>query len=414
MRTVIIGGGPAGLTAACFCSSSVCVLERLTHPLRKLLATGGGRCNLTHDAPINTLLDAFGSQARFLAPAIHAFPPAAIRAFFETLGVPTCVMPDGCVFPVSQKAADVVTALEKAARTNGAEIRCGTQATRLVIAAAPNATTLPRVVGVETCDGPIAADRVILACGGQSYPDLGSDGSGFALAQDAGLSVQTPVPALAGLITRETWPATLSGLLVENAGVRLSHKNAAKAWRTGPLLFTHKGISGPPVLDLSGAVAEQLLTLPEVPLKISFRAERTVDAWLSCFNTWRTVHGRRVLHNLLSGELPRTLATTLCELTGARDIPVAHASRTLLRALAEACANLTLQVTHTEPWSRAMVTHGGVTRAELNPTTLRTRRIAGLYCVGELVDVDGPCGGYNLSWAFASGHLAAQAASQPD
>ena len=403
--TIIIGGGPAGLTAACFTGGHTLVLDRLNAPARKLLATGGGRCNLTHDTNAEGIMAVFGPQARFMAPALHAFPPAAIRGFFRGLGVETCVEPDGCVFPASQKAADVAQALERAARANGAEIRCGVRVTRLIVEPLPDGATA-RVTGVETSQGPLHASRVILAAGGQSYPSLGSDGSGFALAQAAGLSITPPVPALAGLITRENWPGTLAGIVLEEGGLRLDVKGAAKRLLTGPVLLTHKGLSGPPALALSGEIAARLAKAPEVPVRVSFIAARSTSDWLALFDRWRQQHGGRALHNLLAGELPRGLAAVLCGLVEGAETAAARAKRSTLEALAASCADLQLHCVATEGWDRAMATRGGVALSELDPKTLACRRIEGLSCAGEVVDLDGPCGGYNLTWAFASGRLA--------
>ena len=417
VNTLIIGGGPAGLTAACFSAGPALVIDRLKAPARKLLATGGGRCNLTHDTDAAGIMAAFGRQARFMSPALHAFPPAVIRAFFRRLGVETRVEPDGCVFPVSQKAADVAQALERAARGNGAEIRCGVRATRLVLEpAGGGAAPELRVRAVETSHGTLPARRVILAAGGQSYPELGADGSGFELARAAGLNVTLPVPALAGLVTQETWPGTLAGIVLEQGGLRLDVKGAPKSLLAGPVLFTHKGLSGPPALDLSGEIASRLAgpePLPAIPVRLSCIASRTLADWRALFEEWRSRHGGRALHNLLAGELPRVLAATLCGLADARDLAAARAKKSVLEALAGACADLPLHVTGTEGWNRAMVTRGGVAVNELEPGTLECRRIRGLYCAGEVVDLDGRCGGYNLTWAFASGRLAGQASHGP-
>ena len=415
INTLIIGGGPAGLTAACFSAGPTLVIDRLHAPARKLLATGGGRCNLTHATNAEGIRDAFGPQARFMLPALHAFPPDAIRAFFLALGVETLAESDGCVFPVSQKAADVVQALTRSVRATGAEIRCGVRATRLILESRDGAGGGPErsVCAVETSQGTIPARHVILAAGGQSYPTLGSDGSGFEMARAAGLDITPPVPALAGLITQETWPGSLAGIVLDQGGMRLDVKGAPKRLLTGPVLFTHKGLSGPPALDLSGEIAARLAAARDrgqapgpVALRLSCIAGRSVADWSARFEGWRSHHGGRALHNLLSGELPRALATSLCLLAGAQDIAAARAKKTVLDALATACADLPLHITGTDGWDRAMVTRGGVALSELDPKTLSCRRIRGLSCAGEVVDLDGRCGGYNLTWAFASGRLA--------
>lgn len=418
MDTLIIGGGAAGLMAASFCKGHTVVIERLKAPGRKLLATGGGRCNLTHEANIDEIMSAFGRKARFMAPALQSFPPSAIRAFFQAHGVQTTADPDGCVFPVSQKAADVLSALERAARASGAEIRCGVRAKRLIlkeVAAGEGASSLFKVAAVETDAGVLEAGRVILAAGGRSYPDLGSDGSGFELARQAGLQVTPTVPALAGLTTQETWPGTLTGIVFEHGALRLDVKGADKAWRTGPILFTHKGISGPPALDVSGEIAARLLQaaqatpsdgLATVPVRLSVIAGRAPADWLSLFDVWRREHGGRAVHNLLSGEIPRALAVTLCGLAEIPDTAVARARKAAMEQLASLCAELPLQISGTEGWNRAMLTRGGIELNELDARTLACKRIPNLFCAGEGVDLDGPCGGYNLTWAFASGRLA--------
>lgn len=411
--TLIIGGGPAGLTAACFCAQPAIVVERMPSPARKLAATGGGRCNLTHAADAAGIMDAFGRQGRFMAAALNAFPPDAIRDFFGTLGVKTRADPDGCVFPVSQRAADVCRALEQASRHAGTELRCGVRAERLLFAGSGPADA-SRVTGAMTSHGALHARHVILAAGGQSYPSLGADGSGFALARDAGLTVTPPLPALAGLHAAERWPATLAGIVLERAALRLDAPGLPKAWLAGPVLFTHKGVSGVPALDLSGTVntllaAERDAGLPPphaVMLRLAGHAGRSAAEWRTRFETWRLRHGGRALHNLLAGEFPRTFAAALCTLAGAENIAAARAKKNVLETLAALCAECPIPITATESWGRAMLTRGGVALNELNPRTLACRRHPGLFCVGEVVDLDGRCGGYNLTWAFASGRLA--------
>jgi predicted Rossmann fold flavoprotein len=403
---LIIGGGPAGLTAASFLKGNSVVLEHGAMPGRKLLVTGGGRCNLTHDASVADLAVFFGKASRFVLPAFHAFPPDAIRAFFHAKGVPTQVEPDGCVFPVSQKASDVRDALIRAAHQSGAKIQPGVRVESFVME--PDGENGPqRIVGVNTSAGTFLPRHILLAAGGQSYPALGSDGSGFALARAAGLEVVAPVPALAGLFVQSDWVSSLSGILCEQGSIRIDAKGAAKKPFEGPILFTHKGISGPPALALSGEINTRLLSEDDVTIRISFKLGRTLNDWLELFAQWRERHGSRSIHNLLSGELPRALAVALCTAAGLSDVVMARAGKKELLALAMQCSECPLRVTGTEGWERAMLTRGGVALNELNASTLACRRVRNLYCIGEVVDVDAPCGGYNLTWAFASGFLAA-------
>jgi hypothetical protein len=254
---------------------------------------------------------------------------------------------------------------------------------------------------------PTLCHAVVLAAGGCAYPGLGSDGSGLTLAREAGLTVVNPVPALVPLVTAETWPHTLSGIVLECARIRIAGKGEDKAGRVGPLLFTHRGISGPPVLNLSGEVSARLdCGAQTVGLLVAVRADRDAADWMRCFDEWGARLGRRACHNVLSGEMPRALAEALCAQSGLMGVALAQAGRKRLEALAACCGGAALTVTATEGWNRAMVTRGGVALDDLAPRTLACGRVPGLFCAGELVDLDGPCGGYNLTWAFASGWLA--------
>jgi len=400
----VAGGGPAGLMAAIAAGTlglRVTVFERLADPGRKLLATGGGRCNLTTTASPDALLAAFGRRGRFAAPALAAMGPDAIRRFFLAEGAPTVAQDDGCVFPASQRAADVLAALRRAAERVGVRWACGSRVEQIRLA--PSGCVAGLVAGGEA----VSARAVILAAGGRSYPGLGVDGSGFALAREAGLRVIEPTPALVPLVTAEVWPHALSGLVLERARIRIAGKGEDRTGRIGPLLFTHRGISGPPALDLSGEVAARLDKGGDrVALSLSARADRDGKAWMDLFNGWVSAVGKRACHNVLSGQLPRALAETWCAQVGLLGVPVAQAGRRRLAALAALCGGSALTVTATEGWDRAMVTRGGVALEELDPETLACRRIPGLHCAGEVVDLDGPCGGYNLTWAFASGWLA--------
>ena len=409
-RVVIVGAGAAGLCAAALLPRAT-VLERLPEPGRKLLVTGGGRCNLTHDGPPADLARAFRPDPRFVRPALCAFPPVRQRAWFESLGVPLVTEPGGFVFPASGRAADIRDALLRAAARQGARILADARAARLLLT--PNGDA---IAGVVLADGRrIAADRVLLAAGGCARPGLGTGGDALMLARSAGLAVVPPLPALGSLRTAAPlWLRSLAGLTLPDAVLSIRRGTpgvSSGAISRGSLLFTGDGLSGPAALNLCGDVAAALAAdaKGDFPL-VAWRADRAApETWQPVFDAWRTARGARLVRNLLSGELPRTLAAALCDAAGvAPDRVAARLRQDESRRLAQLCAATPLRVAATDGFSRCMATRGGVAVSELDPRTLECRRIRGLHVVGEAVETVGPCGGYNLAWAWASAFAAAE------
>jgi len=402
---IIIGGGAAGLAAAAF-SKKALVLERLSRPGVKVLATGGGRCNMTHDASVEEMLPLFGRHGRFAAPALRTWPPDAIRAWLRERHVPTLVEADGSVFPASGRASDVREALVSAAQAAGADIRCGIRVTRICVDAGRSSVT-----GVETETGEtIRAQSVILAAGGQAQPGLGSDGSSFALAGAVGLAVTSRVPALAGLHVADPWVRALAGVTCEAVAIRLAVRGQPRDAVFGSLLFTHTGVSGPPALAISGSVAQILAeTGSPARIEVAWLGDRTATDWRAWLDDWRRTSGGRLVRSLLGRVLPNALACALCEHAGLPpQATVARLTREETDRLVRCCSACPLEVIGTDGWNRAMLTCGGVARSALDPKTMACKAIGGLYCAGECVDLDAPCGGYNLTWALASGKLAGE------
>jgi predicted Rossmann fold flavoprotein len=397
---IIIGAGAAGLAAAGACDGTTLILERMKRPGLKLLTTGGGRCNVTHDTDAEGIMAAFGRQGRFMRRALANYTPADIREYLDKEGVPTYVEPDGCVFPVSQQAKDVLAALKRTALAHGAAFQFGSHVKKLLI---ENGA----VVGVATDQTEFRGTRIILATGGRSYPKLGSDGSGFRLAEQAGLKTTPQVPALAGLFVSEPWVGELAGAVLEDSCIWLSSSTAKRTGHCGPTLFTHRGISGPPALALSGEIASELAGgAPSIKISVSVDSSKTREDWIALFSEWREQSGARIVINQLASLLTKRMAKSLCSASGVGDTTCSRLRKDDAQRMAHNLTALQLTVIGTEGWGRAIVTRGGVALSELNPSTLECRNLPGLFCVGEVVDLDGLCGGYNLTWALASGRLA--------
>ncbi len=401
----VVGAGPAGLMAALTAAKSgarVIVCEQLPEPGTRLCATGGGHCNFTNTLVTADYLERFGAKRRFVAPAIKALNGTRLRLFFEELGIPSH-SPDGFhVLPVSGSARAVRDALFRACHKQGVVFRFNSRVISLRIING-------RTAGILTSFGAESASRVVLAAGGASCPDLGGGENGFKLAQMAGHTIVPPCPALVPLITHETWPATLAGVSLPRVTLSMVFQNKISKTADGSLLFTHKGISGPAALDISGSFAAGLMTRASVDMIIDLVPGLKIDAWQENIERLRKAHGAKTVLSILTAILP----TALAKMVLARaDVPptasVAHLSRRQSRALIMLIKNLPLTITGTEGFAKAMVTSGGISLDEICPNTMESRRVRGLYFAGEILDVDGPCGGFNLQWAFSSGFLAAQ------
>jgi predicted Rossmann fold flavoprotein len=394
---VVAGAGPAGLMAAIAAARAgrrVVVLERMPRPGLKLLATGGGHCNLTNLTPADAFLAAYGRNGRFAADALRQMGPADLRDFFRGLGVPTVAQDTGLVFPASGRAGDVLAALLNEAARLDVEICCDEALLAVDLRGGA-------VAAVRTGRRGLACERVVLATGGLGYPALGGTDLGLRIAEQSGHRVTPPLPALAPLVTRERWPATLAGIGLRNVAVTAAL--APRVTRTADLLFTHRGISGPVALDLSGGISAGLTRGAPVAVTVDLLGA-AADVELA---RWRNAHGTRTVLNCLAERLPRALAEVVCaEADIARETRASALRREQAARLAMWVRACPLTITATEGFEHAMVTRGGVSLKDVAPRTLRSRRVSGLWLAGEVVDIDGPCGGYNLQWACASGHVA--------
>jgi len=406
MHVVVIGAGAAGMMAAYAAAtqhSTVILLEKNNKTGVKILMSGGTRCNLTHHTDARGIADAFGHAKRFLQPSLGAFPPQAVVDFFESAGVATKIESTGKVFPVSNRAVQVRDALHGYAVDAGVEVRlgCGVTGVR------PDGQKWL----VDTGETVIATDRVIVTTGGKSWPGCGTTGDAYAWMTELGHAVERTRPALVPLLGGEQWMKDLSGLVVDDSIVTVlpvAGKQKSLACRRGSLLFTHFGFSGPAAMDVSGAITaassfDQVRTIADL---VPQRSEEELQAAFSN----RQDSGRTKVSSLLAMWLPNRLANGIVTQLG-QDARLAELSKKSRNRLTQDLKRMPLPVRGTRGFEKAEVTAGGVRLDQINPRTLESRIHKGLFIAGELLDVDGPIGGYNFQAAFSTGRAAGLAAS---
>ncbi len=402
---IVIGAGPAGLMAAFSAAETgipVVVLEYLARPGRKLLASGAGKCNFTNILEPEAMTERFPpEQRRFVRPALLGFPPARLRAFLRERGVETVLVDDFYCFPASERAGDILNVLLDALRNAGGRI--------VTEAPVANLEVVERRVAAVWAGGVRhACSGVVLAAGGPAYPELGGRASLDAAAAAAGMVMKPRVPALCGLKIGNVWSADLAGIVLDDVTLTLDAANVAR----GTMLFTQEGVSGPAALDLGGRAARRLAEgMREVVIKLNFRAEYTRDMWRKLLDGARQSSGTRQLRNLFAHHLPQAVARMVCEDSGCGDRVAARLDGPARDCLLDNLCGYGLRVVRTENWNRAMASSGGVDRSEINARTMACRRYENVFAAGEFMDVDGPCGGYNLQWAFSSGRLAGRSAA---
>jgi predicted Rossmann fold flavoprotein len=410
-KVLVIGGGAAGLMAAASAAengAAVTLLEKMAAPGRKLLITGKGRCNVTNVADVKTIIDNIPGNGAFLYSALHAFSNRDLMAWLEDRGVPLKTERGGRVFPVSDKAGDVVAAFVRALAALDVNVVIGQAVKRITLREG-------RVSGAVTADGrEWPADAVILATGGASYPGTGSSGDGYRMAADLGHAITPLRPSLVPLEVAEDWVGDLQGLALKNVAVTAVAGGRTLAEEFGELLFTHFGLSGPVILSLSNPVAAALHRDPggEVLVVINLKPALSAETLDKRLQRDFAKFARKQFKNSLGDLLPARLTAVITDLSHIDpDKPVHQVTREERARLAALLQQFTLTVTGTRPLAEAIVTAGGVRTKELNPATMASRLIPGLYLAGEVIDVDGYTGGFNLQAAFSTGCVAGRAAA---
>jgi hypothetical protein len=405
---IVIGGGPAGLMAAGQAAAhgaDTLLLEKMDRPGRKLQITGKGRCNLTNDTTVPDFIAHFGPSGQFLRQAFYRFFAPDLMAFFADRGVSTVVERGQRVFPASGDAEHVVDALVRWVEAAGVTLRTESPVTGLVVED-------DRVVGVRAGGSTRSAGAVVIATGGASYPGTGSTGDGYRLAASVGHTVVPIRPALVPLETAGDVAPRLQGLSLRNVTLRVVVDEEPRAEAFGEMLFTHFGVSGPIVLTLSRRVVDALRAGQNVVLSIDLKPALDEEQLDRRLLRDLDAHGKRHFETILHGLLPSKLIPICLERTRIPAHKPAHQitseERDRLRVWLK---GFRLEVSGHRSFNHAIVTAGGVETTEVDPRTMASRRVGGLYFAGEVLDVDADTGGYNLQAAFSTGWLAGRSAA---
>ncbi len=400
----VIGGGPAGMMAAgmaASCGHRVTIFEKNDRLGKKLLITGKGRCNITHAGDVEDLLHNIPGNASFLYSAFYGLDSEATRQFFHNLGLPTVVERGNRVFPQSGKAADVLEALQRFLNREGVAIRYGADIVQLD-------TNDGTVTGVIDQKGNrYKAQAVIIATGGLSYPTTGSTGEGYTLAKTVGHSVTPLHPSLVPLIAAESWVKELQGLSLRNVGLTVKVAGKKVYEDFGEMLFTHFGLSGPVVLSASRAVLDKLNQRPvfSFDLKPALTEKQLDTRLLRDFEKYKN----KDFINSLDELLPQKLIPVVVSRLGIDPRQKVHLiTKAQRKEFLQLLKAFDVTVTGTRGFKEAVITAGGVQVDEIRPNNMASKLVQGLYFAGEVLDVDGYTGGFNLQIAFSTGYLAGQ------
>ena len=395
----VIGGGPAGLFCALRAAGNgrkILIVEKKPHPGRKLLLSGLGQCNITHDEEMESFLSHYGDNGRFLKPALMNFQNKDLISFFTERGLPLMTEPGGKVFPRSRKASEILDILVKECTAAHVEIRCGVPVLEVSVR--------DDGFSIRTDQGTYHTGQLVIATGGITYPATGSTGDGYVFARILGHSVTEVSPALAAVTIEDYRFSALAGISFEDVIISLYRAGQKVKRHTGDLLLTHSGLSGPGILDFSRFIR------PGDTLRISFLPSiEHQKVKVTLLNRISAAGNARVRTVLTAYDLPERFVNKLLTLAGIdQDLTGAHLSRKGRSALIELLTGCPFVVGRLGGIQEAMVTRGGVSLAEIDPKTMESRLIPGLFFVGEVLDIDGDTGGYNLQAAFSTAALAAR------
>lgn len=400
---VIIGGGAAGLMAALVAAERgkrVCIIEKNKTLGNKLSITGGGRCNITNATfDIREFLKHYGKSADFLYSAFAQFSTTETFAFFTDRGLPLVTQARNRAFPASERAPDVTDFFVKRLQWSGVTVCSGLRVRKFI-------TADGRVTGVETSDGMITGDSYVLATGGVSHPETGSTGDGFRWLRDIGHTVTDPTPTIVPLSVRERWVHKLSGVDLSFMKISFLSDGKKQFSKTGKILFTHFGISGPLILNSSSQVAE-LLKWGTVTAHIDMYPDTDMGSLEKSILKTLDGHKNKILKNVLPEIVPMGMVETVMELLPDIDYttPVHSVSKVDRKKIVTLLKNVQFTITGLMGFDRAVIADGGVPLTEIDTRTFRSMKYDNLYIIGDLLHVNRPSGGYSLQLCWTSGYV---------
>lgn len=403
-KIIVIGGGAAGMIAAISANlngGQVILLERNDRVGKKLLATGNGRCNYTN---INLNINNYhGFNSKFAYSVLSQFGVDGTMEFFESMGITPAVEPNGKVFPLSYQSSSMLDVLRYEIANEGIE---------LITEAYVTSIKKDKKYTVILEDGrKFQGDKVIVATGGMALPNSGSDGNGYTLCKELGHNVVDVFPGLVQLeLDGDVFKPLTGTKFLGRAGIYIDNKLILED--TGDILFTNYGISGPPILQLSRTALENLRKGKEVEIRVSILHTKNIEELYEYLVYRFSLMPKKNIEIGLIGLINKKLILPILrEANIDKNINSANLSNEEIRRLAETLLSWSFKVTGSQPWAHAQITAGGIDTQEINNKTMESKIHSGLYIVGELVDIDGDCGGYNLQWAWSSGYIAGENAA---
>jgi predicted Rossmann fold flavoprotein len=405
---IVVGSGAAGLSGAIKAGRNgkkVLILEKLSQIATKLKATGGGRCNLSNTLDNTTFMQSFGKNGRFMTTALNQMDHTGLRDFFTSLDVPTHI-PDGFrIFPVTHSSTTIINALSQELQRLNIEVICEQKVEDIIIS--DNA-----VSSIQTQDNLYKTKNILLATGGMGYPKMGATGDGFKIVEKLGHSVSKLYPAMMPLSTKDTWQGNCRADTISKVTIKVNIPNNNKLKKLtakGDLIFTSTGLRGPVILDFAREITPYLDTHKEVPILVNLTHGMNEDDIIKIIKEKSIKEPNKNILEILSYIIPNSLAIEFCKIcTIDTKLNYKHINGKSKNNLIKLLAWTPFTITGHDGFNKAMITRGGINLKEIDSNTMQSKIINGLYFAGEIVDVDGPCGGYNLQWSFSSGYLAGE------